>query len=153
LGEETVAGVDRVTLCLARGLDDGLLVEISADGIRARGERASFGRYPRMERERVGGGVDGNRFDAERGRGASDAHGDLAAVGDEDSFDHVDVPGAFFQGWNRQGRLSSLAGGRKAECGRFQTQGARRGRGRRGGETTETKSALPRLRRGPTAST
>ena len=37
----------------------------------------------------VGVGVDGHRLDAEAAAGGEDAPGDLAAVGDQDSLDHV----------------------------------------------------------------
>ena len=41
-----------------------------------------------VQRVRVGLGVDGHGRDAELAAGADDAHGDLAAVGDEDLLEH-----------------------------------------------------------------
>jgi len=42
-----------------------------------------------MHRVAVGGGMDGNRLDAHLARGANDAQGDLAAIGNQDFVKHV----------------------------------------------------------------
>ena len=88
LGEEPVAGVDRLRAGLASGGEDRR---------RCRGRTARRGGRPdpdggvglaHVRRLGVGVAVDGDRADAEAPQGADDAAGDLAAVGDEDGVEH-----------------------------------------------------------------
>ena len=81
LGKEAVAGVHRVAAMFARRGDDRGPVEIGG-GARARERRRLVG-HAHVERLAVVGAVDGDALRAEIGRRARDAHGDLAAVGDQ----------------------------------------------------------------------
>ena len=78
LGEEAVAGVDRVGPARAGGGEDLVEVEIGVDPHGGVGGGDVRGR-------RVLGGVDGDAGEAERTHAAEDAQGDLAAVGDQDA--------------------------------------------------------------------
>ena len=85
LGQETVAGVDRLGVGDLRRRDDARDVEIAVD------------RRPGADADRLVGeadvlqiavdrGMHGHGLDAERGAGAQDAQRDFAAVGDDDFF-------------------------------------------------------------------
>ena len=83
LGQESVAGVDRVGAGLARGLDQPLDAKVALGGRRrADGDGevggADVGAGP------VGGGVDRHRLETFLVAGADDSQRDLAAVGDQD---------------------------------------------------------------------
>ena len=81
LGQEAVAGMDRVAAVLGRDRDDLIDVEIGARaGAR---ERDHLVAPTGVQRRRVVLGVDGDGGEAVLGRGAQDADRDLAAVGDE----------------------------------------------------------------------
>ena len=77
LGEEAVAGMDRVGAGLARGADVLLGVEVAGDLDRLVGRA-------RVQRAAVVGRGDGDGRDPELAAGAEDAHGDLAAVRHEE---------------------------------------------------------------------
>src|SRR5690606_36864886 len=80
LGEEPVAGVHRVGARLLRRGHDGVDVEVAGH---------LYGHVGGADVRGVGvdRGVDRDGADAERGAGAEDAQGDLAAVGDEEGLD------------------------------------------------------------------
>ena len=80
LGQEAVAGVHGLGAGAARGVDDGVDVQVGLAG-RSRAEADRRVRLPDVPRVGVGVGVHGHRADAEAAQGADDAHGDLAAVG------------------------------------------------------------------------
>ena len=82
LGEEAVAGMDRLRPALPRDLQDALLVEIAPRRQR-RAEMEGLVRGVDVRRAGIGVGVDGHRGDAHLPQGARDAHGDLPPVGDE----------------------------------------------------------------------
>ncbi len=81
LGEKAVAGMDRVAAGCLSERDDARAVEIGRDPCPA--ERMGFVRLAQMERGGVVLGIDRDAGDLKIGRGASDAHGDLAAIGDQ----------------------------------------------------------------------
>ena len=81
LGEEAVAGVDRVGAVLDGEADD--LVEIEVGGGAPPLERDALGGATDVQRRGVVGGVHGDGVHTEVGGGAEDPHRDLAAVGHE----------------------------------------------------------------------
>ena len=82
---------------------------------------------PHMQRVRVGLGIDRDGAQAEPLRGARDAAGDLAAIGDQDGREHGQaLAQGGPEGHRRAGRLSS---GRQLLGGRIERQ-RRRSRGR-----------------------
>ena len=87
LGEEAVARMDRVCLRFDRDADDVRNIEISLDGALALAHQVSLVRLRAVEREPVFLRVDGYRANAQLRRGAHDADGDLATVGDEQAVD------------------------------------------------------------------
>ena len=102
LGEEAVAGVDRLRVGDLGGADDGRDVEVAV----ARGRRADAHRLVgehHVLRVRVGLRMDGDRLDAHFAAGALDAQRDLAAVGDEDLLEHLGCRGRHYSitksGW------------------------------------------------------
>ncbi len=87
LGQEAVAGMDGVAAGRLGRRDERRDAEVAL----GRGRRADADRAvgePDVQRVLVGGRVDGDRLDAELVQGADHAHGDLAAVGDEDTVEH-----------------------------------------------------------------
>src|SRR6266404_8568446 len=82
LGEEAVAGMDRIGAARACGGEDVVDDEVAlrrrrrADRVRVVGDQHVQGRA-------VGLGVDGDTLDAELAAGARDADRDLAAIGDQ----------------------------------------------------------------------
>ena len=84
LGEEAVAGMDGVGAARARGVEQRLDVQIAL-ARRRRADRDRLVGEPHVRRVGVGLGVDRDGRDAHRAAGADDAHGDLAAVGDQDT--------------------------------------------------------------------
>ena len=89
LGEEAVAGMDRVGAGFAGDADD--LGDRVDDRPRSRprppADLIGLVGLEAVEGELVLLGEDGDRLDAEFGRGAEDADGDLGTVGDEDLAD------------------------------------------------------------------
>ena len=88
LGEEPVAGVDRLGARLFAGRDDLVDDEI---GLRRRG-RADGDRlvgHFDVQRVLVGFGIDGDGLDPHPARGLDDPAGDFAAIGDENLFEHL----------------------------------------------------------------
>ena len=88
LGEEPVAGMHAVGTAARDGVEDRRGVEVAlrgglaTEGVRLVGE-------PDVHGVAIELGVHGHRGDAELAGGADDAHGDLAAVGDEDLLQHA----------------------------------------------------------------
>ena len=88
LREEAVAGVDGVGPRRAGGVDQQVGPQVGVGRRRAGQPDGAVGLGPvRAVGVRVG--VDGDRADAEVAAGAEDPPGDLAAVGHQDSCDHV----------------------------------------------------------------
>ena len=87
LREESVAWMDRLRARLLRRSED-----LVGDEVRLRGhvavERHRHVRHARVQRFRVPVRVDRDGLDVHLARGADDAQGDLAAVGDEDALEH-----------------------------------------------------------------
>ena len=83
LGEEAVAGMDRVRAGDAGGRQDGGNVEVAVLG-RRRADADAFLGQADMHGLGIGGGVHGDGRNAQLAAGALDAKRDLAAVGDED---------------------------------------------------------------------
>jgi hypothetical protein len=83
LGQEPVAGMDRLGARAARRLQHALLVEVALRR-RAWAEQVGLIRDRRVQRAAVGLRVDGDRADPELPERPEDADGDLAAIGDED---------------------------------------------------------------------
>ncbi|KZE94510.1 hypothetical protein AVP42_00993 [Agromyces sp. NDB4Y10] len=82
LGEEAVAGVDRLRAGVEGRANDARRVEVAL-GCRSRADAHGLVGERDVRGARVGVGVDGDGVDAEALQRADDAHGDLAAVGDE----------------------------------------------------------------------
>ena len=82
LGEEAVAGMDRLAAGRLGERDDPGPVEISGGAGAA--ERMRFVGLAQVERLGVVFRIDRHALDPEIRRGAGDAHGDLAAVGDQE---------------------------------------------------------------------
>ena len=87
LRQEAIAGMNGVGACRDGRLDDGAPVEVALLH-RRRAEPHRRVRRLHVWRVRVGIGVDGDRLDAQAVAGPLDAAGNLAAVRDEDSFQH-----------------------------------------------------------------
>ncbi len=87
LGEEAVAGVNRVHLEPLRERDDLLDAEVRVDGLLALADEVRLVRLVAVEREPVLFRVDRDGLDPELGAGAEDADGDLAAVRGHDSLE------------------------------------------------------------------
>jgi hypothetical protein len=81
LGEEAVAGMQRVAARCGRQVDQRVRVQIAQDRVLA--DVVGLVGLLHVEGVAVGVGVDRDRLDAEFGAGAHDADGDLAAVGDQ----------------------------------------------------------------------
>jgi hypothetical protein len=87
LGQEPVAGVNRVGARDLGGADDRGHVEIAVGAARGADADVFVGK-PHVQRVLVGLRVDGDRLDAELPARRDDAQGDLAAVGDQDFLEH-----------------------------------------------------------------
>jgi hypothetical protein len=83
LGQEAVAGMDRVGAGDLAGRDDRRDVEIAV-ARRRRADADALVGEPHMHRVGVGGRMHRDRLDAQLLAGAQDAQRDLAAVGDQD---------------------------------------------------------------------
>jgi hypothetical protein len=86
LGEEAVAGVDRVGTGAQRRGDDRIAAQVRLRRRRATDRHGHVDRVD-VERVAVGLGVHADGVDAEAVRRAGDPHGNLAAVGDQESGD------------------------------------------------------------------
>ena len=87
LGQEPVARVDRLAGARARGLQDPFDVEVTLTR-RCRPDLDRLVRHAHVQRTTIGLGVDRDRAQPESPRGADDAAGDFAAVGDEEAGEH-----------------------------------------------------------------
>ena len=90
LRQKAVAGMDRFGAGDLAGRDDRGNVEIGLRGRRRADAHALIGQ-PHMHRIGVGGGMDRDGRDAHLLAGAVDAKRDLAAIGDEDFFEHQEM--------------------------------------------------------------
>ena len=88
LGQEPVAGMDRVGAGDLGGADDRRHVQVAVGAARRADADVLVGE-PDVQRVLVGLGVDGDGLDAELAAGADDAQRDLAAVGDQDFLEHA----------------------------------------------------------------
>ena len=88
LGQESVAGMNRVDVADFRRADDAIDLQITV-GARGRADADRFVGQLHVERIDVRLGVDRQRADAEFLAGANDAERDFAAIGDEDFFEHA----------------------------------------------------------------
>ena len=87
LGQEAVAGMDRIDLRGLRDADDVVDIEVGLDRRLAGADEIALVRLHPVQREAVFLRVDRDRADAQLGRRAHDADGDLAAVGDQEAAD------------------------------------------------------------------
>ena len=87
LGEESVAGVNRISANFLGEGDDAIDIEIGANRFAGFAEQVGFVGFEAMKGEAIFVGVDRDGANAEFMRGAEDANGDFAAVGDEEFFD------------------------------------------------------------------
>ena len=88
LGEEPVAGMHAVGTAAGDDVEDRRGVEVAL-GRRLAAEGVGLVGEPHVQGVAIELGVHGHRADAELASGAHDAHGDLAAVGDEDLLQHA----------------------------------------------------------------
>ena len=88
LRQETIAGVDRLRAGATRHVEDDVAAQVGLRGRRG-ADRVRLIRLPHMHGAGIGVGEDGDGADAHGARAADDAHGDLAAVGDEEGLDHI----------------------------------------------------------------
>ena len=88
LGQEAVAGMHGLRAGLAAGLDDLLDHQIALGGGRRADQDRVIGHFD-VEGVAVGLGIDGDRLDSHPAGGLDDPAGDLAAIGDQNSFEHV----------------------------------------------------------------
>ena len=126
LGEEAVAGMDRLGAGLQRRADDARDLEVA---LRGRGGADVDGLVGEAHHRRVGvgGRVDRDRLDAELATRPGHAQRDLAAVGDQDLAEH---PARTSRGRRVISRASSGRAG--CPCRRSPTARARAGRRRPG---------------------
>ena len=82
LGEEAVAGMDRLCARALRDLDDAVAAQVAL-GRRPRPEQVGLVRDGDVQLVAIGLGVDGDGRDPELAERAEDADRDLAAIGDE----------------------------------------------------------------------
>ena len=87
LGQESVAGMHGLGAGLAAGLDDLLHHQIAFGRGRRPDQDGVIGHFD-VERVAVGLGIDGDRLDPHPAGGLDDPAGDLAAIGDQNSFEH-----------------------------------------------------------------
>ena len=86
-GEEAVAGMDRLGAGLFGGLEDPFGLEIAlGGGRRSDGDRVVG--LAHVQRGAIGLRIDRDRLDAQVAAGADHAHGDLAAIRNQDSLEH-----------------------------------------------------------------
>src|SRR5262249_50860428 len=84
LGQESVAGVNRIRVRFARGIENGGNREVALSRRSwAEANRVVGKKYVRRMRVRVR--IDGHRWNPQLTAGANDTDGNLAAIGDEDS--------------------------------------------------------------------
>ncbi len=88
LGQEAIAGMDRVGAGDLAGGEERRDVEVAVAGRRRADADALVGEAD-MHGVGVGGRMDGDGLDAEFLAGAQDAQGDFAAIGDEDLVEHA----------------------------------------------------------------
>ena len=88
LGQEPVAGMDRVGAGDLGGADDRRHVQVAVGAARRTDADVLVGE-PHVQRVLVGLGVDGDRLDAELAAREDDAQRDLAAVRDQDFLEHL----------------------------------------------------------------
>ena len=91
LGEEPIAGMDRVAVRRLRGGDDVRDLQVALRGRRGADAHRVVGQ-PHMERIAVGRGVDGDSLDPELVRSTDHPDGDLASVGDQHPIEHGHEP-------------------------------------------------------------
>src|SRR5437867_3788477 len=109
LGEEAVAGVDRVGPGLQTHRDQLVDAEVALGG-RCRPDRVGVVGLADVEGAAVGLRIDGDRLDAELAAGAHDAHGDLAAVRHQDAREGRALRvGCCHVSWAGSGRACSAA--------------------------------------------
>ena len=96
LGEETVAGMDRVHVGDFGGADHLRDVQIAFAAAR-RTDADGFVGEADVQREAIGFGIDGDGLDAEFPARGEDAQGDFAAIGDQNFSEHFirDLSGSF----------------------------------------------------------
>ena len=87
LGQEAVAGMHGFRAGLAAGLDDPVDHEIAFGGRRRPDQNRLVGHLD-MERVAVGLGIDRDGRDPHPAGRLDDPAGDLAAIGDQNSFEH-----------------------------------------------------------------
>ncbi|MBD5803263.1 hypothetical protein AZOA_26990 [Azoarcus sp. Aa7] len=109
LGEEAVAGVDRIDPGILRHTDDVGDVEVGRDRLLAVAHEVGFVGLEAVQREAVLVGVDRHRADAQFARRAEDADGDFATVGDEDAAD-FSHRGCVGSGFRKEVRPPAAAG-------------------------------------------
>ena len=90
LGEEPVAGVDRIGAGNFRGADDGRHVQVAVGAARRADAHVLIGK-PHVQGILVGLRVDGDRLDTELAAGDDDPHRNLAAVGNQNFLKHRSV--------------------------------------------------------------
>ena len=91
LGQEAVAGMDRVDVVVLGDLDDGVDVEIGVDGAALWIELIGLVGQSAEHRIFIFLGIDSDRGDAQIGQRAEDADGDLAAVRHQDPLEGLDA--------------------------------------------------------------
>jgi hypothetical protein len=87
LGQEAVAGMHGFRAGLAAGLDDLVHDEIALGGGRRPDQDGLVGHFD-MQRVAVGLGINRDRLYPHAAGGLDDPAGDLAAIGDQNSFEH-----------------------------------------------------------------
>ena len=110
LGQEAVARMHRLGAGLAAGLDDLVDQQVAFRGRRRADEDGLIGHLD-MQRVAVGLGIDGNGLDAHPPGGLDDPAGDFAAIGDQNSFEHVLFTCNLEAGSSSAGRGRNLARG------------------------------------------
>ncbi len=88
LGQEAVAGMHGLRPRFTAGLDDLLDHKIALGRRRRADQHRLIGHFD-MERIAVGLGIHGYRLDPHPARSLDDPAGDLAAICDQNSFEHV----------------------------------------------------------------
>ena len=87
-GQESVAGMHGLRAGLAAGLDDLLHHQIAFGGGRRPDQDGLIGHFD-VQRIAISLGIDGDGLDPHPARGLDDPTGDLAAICDQNSFEHV----------------------------------------------------------------
>ena len=82
LGQKAVAGMDRVGAARPRRVDDPIDAEVAVRGGIA-ADRDGLVRHADVASGAITGGIHGDGGEAEIAAGAEDAHGNLAAIGDQ----------------------------------------------------------------------